>query len=957
MNQNLVDLNEDKHGVESVEKSQTHFRSHIEGDIHHSPCLHLHGTTFNMEHKSISHPLPPHYGSMTVGTSGSLERTIHRHRGVALDGKIKPRKVISVSGLRAKAPPLETPLHHQSVPVLPPVSSSSFEQQHISAVQEKVAGVLLDSTTASSGHVNHEPKQPEGAALLLPLLEEASKISLCLDENNPILFKATTVGCAASERPLARRITDRSFSTATSLIPKDPVMDVPLMSASTSLSTAIAPSLMEQVDYSHSLQGEQNPASLPTSISVSSATNERVSRSQVFQAPSTPSVNSEPSQLIQQKPQKRNKDRRQVDEDVHVEGTRVSTMDEDVQDCRSLDAAVPHQQRTNLRNELFLATGLPDVVVRDGRVKVEESSTGTIAINSSDAVSYPFRPSLVVSDAEAGRWIKECGNDDTTREEERQLLKKLDSVISRLEEMELMNRIFMRIEDAADLEYAKSLPSKVTNVVQARLENYQTDGQFSAEVPPTRAHEKRVEGATLVSGALNGTPEHAQTSAAHVSELLQPPATALEGKTWLAPDSHLWRASVLPSRELTPGTTTTPHIWVASPTPSNDEHDESVEAEIMFKLPKWAPSRDGEKLLFTLAEVQSKVLEDVIDEDHIYPSRCMKAYITEHAEHYVVEAWGIASALQALREKVELFVRKHISVANLRLLFDDEDSFLVDVKVVLRRSLSTLGLRFYSCEYESVAQEGVWVKSIFHSGEVAKALGGLQACFNGCALMAINGQAIHGVRDVQVFVQNAKSSLLGDEVVTLTLCLPKNADLTKVTDLSILNLRRRNGEPVSCPRVIVDEEPGSESRQGRNRISKEMSNSSSELAQQTSELRNHLPVHAPTTNEELIQAFITVMEDVRSVEVTFVISSDEGLGTEIEDITGATSGLYLHGVRENGQVGRLLGKTACRNGAVLWKVSGIIIQDSGHLEKVLEGTKGSRLQITLRKYFDERIVY
>jgi hypothetical protein len=657
--------------------------------------------------------------------------------------------------------------------------------------------------------------------------------------------------------------------------------------------TVLAPCLVEGNNFSHYSQGEEYPASLPTRIDDRSATNQGMTRSQLIQGSTS--------------------------------------------------------RRCN-------ATESPYIGHSDGCVKDEANNTGTIAITSSSAMSNAFRTPLVVNDTDVECRIEDAVNDEITRaEEERQMIKKLDSIIGRLEEMELLNRILKRIhDDFTDLECAESSPpSRVINVAQVGFENYRSAGSLSWTVRPKQVHRQRLEDVSVTSKAS----EKDQT-AVSFSEMLQPPTTVLEDKTWLTHESHQRRESFLPACEPTPGATTMPTTWEAPSTPSNLENVRFVEEEILFKLPKWAPSRnDGKDILFTMDEFQSKVLDDIFEEDNIHRSLSKKACISEHDQNYVVEARGGPSAIQALREKTELFVRKHVSVANLRLLLEDKDSFLVDVNVVLRRSHSTLGLRFYDFEYEPFPGGGVWVKSMLFSGEVATALGGVQASFNGCSLMAINGKPIYGPRDVHAFVQNVMCSMVGGEVAILTFCLPKNVDLTRVPDLSWLNCRRRNGERVSYSREIAEEESGYESRQALKSLSENTFSAPSEIAKQRPQTWISLPTKAPTTDEELIRAFNTVMEDVRSVEVTFVMSSDEGFGSDIKHISGPSSGLYIHAAQENGQVRRLLGNTACRHGAVLWKVSGIIIEDSEHLDKVLEGIEGSRMHVTLGKLFGERILF
>jgi hypothetical protein len=429
-----------------------------------------------------------------------------------------------------------------------------------------------------------------------------------------------------------------------------------------------------------------------------------------------------------------------------------------------------------------------------------------------------------------------------------------------LEEKQLMNRLLDSIKHAEDLENAEWLPSHVSNV-SAPCKNDQVDVPSTWENPPKR----------MV------TSEQAPWQVKQASS--DKPAARAESVAVGA------NASV-----------------------SKVEQVETVQASfVRFKLPKWAPSRDGKKLLFTRGGFQSQVLDKVVEESellfHVRHNRYWSAQISEHPDIYSVEARGPASAVHSLRKQAELFIRKHVSVANLMLLLDDEDSNLVDIKVDVKSSRSTLGLRFYDFDYGAVALGGVWVKSIANDGAVANSLGGAWGSINGCALVAINGQRIHKSCEVQALIQNIKVSGADNELSTLTFCLPKNADLTKAADLSKLDLKSKIGR-----------------------------------------------LKAPKTDEELIRAYKTVMEDTRSPEITFVVPSAEGFGSAIKEIPGSPGGLYLHKIRKNGQIRRLLGKQASLCGAVLWKVAGNVIHSVDQLEKVLKKAEGCMVRVSLGKH-------
>lgn len=239
-----------------------------------------------------------------------------------------------------------------------------------------------------------------------------------------------------------------------------------------------------------------------------------------------------------------------------------------------------------------------------------------------------------------------------------------------------------------------------------------------------------------------------------------------------------------------------------------------------FILPKWIPNEAGgygsdyddeensRVLLFTRQQFDEEVIAGVekaigvLGKEHQGLNGMNITFLSDDPralDAYILEAEGTKEALDVLKAVTQDFIRMEIERTSLQRLVNDGESLVVDIMWSLRSSDDSLkqGLGSRISAAHNPIGGGAYIKKVY-SGSVIHRAVGKRALAGGCALVAVDGSEISSATDLEKMVtrRKAQGARIGSIVkINLTLCLPKYADLSEISDVSKLNLRKKNGDP------------------------------------------------------------------------------------------------------------------------------------------------------------------
>ncbi|KAL3907051.1 MAG: hypothetical protein SGILL_009029, partial [Bacillariaceae sp.] len=484
--------------------------------------------------------------------------------------------------------------------------------------------------------------------------------------------------------------------------------------------------------------------------------------------------------------------------------------------------------------------------------------------------------------------------------EEKQIMQRLDTMISKKEERVVMQHLMKNIQETEDVEGVKARPSLVREVTEQGVwEQQHENNPWQLQ----RRRRKQRKG--------------------------MPPPLASNGNNALA-------------------LVETPSA-IGNSLSNVMEVGEIEVQRVRQPLPKWEPSSPRQKL-FTRPEYVEHVISKINQElppEILYCPQLWQVRILEEdgndSNSYVLEAHGQHQYLELLRDATERFVQNRITFYNRQELVADEESFIVDAIVSIRAG--PLGMTLIG-DPDRESEKGVWVQKFKPDSRIGQLLGGKDAYGGGCALLSINDTDVTDAPTAHQVIVRAKDEELRSpfEQSKITLCLSKTANFRNSSDSAALSIRRiyedlydaETCEHVVLNKYLRENPPPPPMVVERARIDEENA------------LTSNVPDGPPQTKKACKYYFQSVMEDDRSVEVELVLNTSEGgFGAKIHEVPD--QGLFFRSISPKKQLGKALGRIACLFGAVLWKFEGQEVHTREDLNQIIKNMGNTSYSVTLGK--------
>jgi hypothetical protein len=345
---------------------------------------------------------------------------------------------------------------------------------------------------------------------------------------------------------------------------------------------------------------------------------------------------------------------------------------------------------------------------------------------------------------------------------------------------------------------------------------------------------------------------------------------------------------------------------------------QGVEGEFLMRGTKIIPkylSTDRSKPFVTREEFEMDVLKEYnLEWRNRYPTSFTEIQlldIPDDPDSFQLVVTGHKENLKIVKEITTNWLRLKLSSQNMQSILEDGASVELDIQ--LDRGAS-LGARLSST---TETRGGVWAKSVFPAGQICKVLGP-DAITSGTIILGVNGDTCRSCPELKEMLANAKTR---EGTSELSLLLSKFADLRKL-DKSKLpdpsrSPRRRDGKPYSY--TPLPKRP-------------EKIDEPADLAAKV--YSGKPPPNSPrlrtVADSEIArrQAFLDVLADPRSVEITIIVASERPLGSTFSRLVNlndnSPKGMWLKTFKEGSQLREILGDAACTVGAAVIKANGAV---------------------------------
>jgi len=410
------------------------------------------------------------------------------------------------------------------------------------------------------------------------------------------------------------------------------------------------------------------------------------------------------------------------------------------------------------------------------------------------------------------------------KDEEQYIMDIFDKKISVCEENDIMQQLLKNITAAEDIDFVKSNPiRRMTIGNENENENEKTDNNKAAEnnlgwknIRKRKNHPTMLQEETTTSSSLLTSPHGNNDVVCSNSK-----DTGGETISSSCPDGEEDNPMAHFMRALHEKGHGTNGVMVSSSKVSGTV-DEIKFKSIRQALPKYIPTNSGSyyendnELLFTrddfcynvIEPVSNKIPNNIRNNSSTWMVNISELHPNDPHGSYLLEARAIDDKeekyLDMLKDHTEAYVRKRIAFVNLKRILDDDYSLELDVALEIHKDV--IGIKFSQFsivggeqqqrrqQQEQPAGGGLWMKGVVPDKGLARALGGHEACENGCAILSIDGLKISDALELKRILIEAKKDK-NKEFVIMTICLSRYANLERVSERLMRSIRRRDGKP------------------------------------------------------------------------------------------------------------------------------------------------------------------
>jgi hypothetical protein len=413
------------------------------------------------------------------------------------------------------------------------------------------------------------------------------------------------------------------------------------------------------------------------------------------------------------------------------------------------------------------------------------------------------------------------------KDEEQYIMDLFDKKIFISEENDIMQSLLENITAAEDIDFVKSYPiRRMTGNIN---ENETTDNKTSnnlgwKNIRKRKNHPTIQEKTTMKTSSSSKSCVNNDGGAVNFSNSTDTGGATISSSCPDGDDSpmaHFTRALH--------GGSSTNGVMVSSSKVSGTV-DEIKFRSIRQALPKYIPTNSGSyhdnELLFTrddfcynvIEPLSNKIPTNIRNNSSIWMVNISDHHPNDpHGGSYLLEARSASCIviddnnqekekyLDMLKDHTEAYVRKRIAFVNLKRILDDDYSLELDVALEIHKDV--IGIKFSQFSIVGGEQQqqqqqqqqlqstgGLWMKGVIPDKGLAQALGGHEACENGCAILSIDGLKISDALELKRVLIEAKKDKT-KELVIMTICLSRYANLERVPNRLMQNIRRRDGKP------------------------------------------------------------------------------------------------------------------------------------------------------------------
>jgi hypothetical protein len=358
-----------------------------------------------------------------------------------------------------------------------------------------------------------------------------------------------------------------------------------------------------------------------------------------------------------------------------------------------------------------------------------------------------------------------------------------------------------------------------------------------------------------------------------------------------------------------------------------------VEGEFLMRgtkiIPKYLPTDHRSNPFVTREEFEMEVLKkNNLEWRNRHPTSYTEIQlldIPDDPDSFQLVVTAHKENLDIVRTSTANWLRRKLSTQSMHSILEDGASVEVDIQLDREASL---GAKIHPLVKSDDKRGGVLTTTINQPGQLCDVLGP-DAITSGTIVWRVNGDTCRSCSELKDMLAKAKTK---DGAIILSLLLSKFADLRKLDKSRLADPskspRRQDGKPYSYAPLPMRPERIDEPAEPAARV-------------YSGEPPPNSPRLPTVADSEIArrQAFVNVLADPLSVEVTIIASSEKPLGLSaaklpvgIED--NGPKGMWIKTFKQGGQLREILGDAACTVGAAVMKANGTVCTSADDLKAI-----------------------